>query len=409
MKSIAIMHYAGPPTVGGVESTMYYHALGLRALGYTVRVVSGRGDSFYDDVQTLINPLFGSTHPDVLAIKQALDRGEVTPAFYRLVERIEAGLAQALADCDVCMVHNVLTLNKNLPLAAALHRFVQLHHVRMLAWCHDLAWTNPQYQPELHEGYPWDLLRTRWDGVTYVTVSEPRRYELADLLGMSSDEVNVVVPGVDPAAFYHWTPTTQMLEPKLRLLDADGILLLPARITRRKNHALGLRVLAALRQQSGRDFRLVITGPPGPHNPTNPGYLGELLELRESLKLEDSVHFLYAYGDPLILDYATLADFYHIADALFFPSFQEGFGIPILEAGFAGLPVFCSDIPPFHTTGQDAVHYFDPIHDEPDTIAATILHTLDVLPSFRLRVHVRQRYRWERIIEDTIQPLIEKG
>jgi hypothetical protein len=40
---VAILHYAGPPIVGGVESTIYHHALALSHRGYQVEVVAGRG------------------------------------------------------------------------------------------------------------------------------------------------------------------------------------------------------------------------------------------------------------------------------------------------------------------------------------------------------------------------------
>jgi glycosyltransferase involved in cell wall biosynthesis len=36
---------------------------------------------------------------------------------------------------------------------------------------------------------------------------------------------------------------------------------------------------------------------------------------------------------------------YQMADALFFPSRQEGYGLPLIEAALHGVPVFCSDIP----------------------------------------------------------------
>lgn len=405
-----MLHYASPPTVGGVESTIYYHARGLADLGYPVRVISGSGGDFDERIPTLVEPLFGSKHPDVLAAKQSLDGGEVPPTFETLVERLYEALVRTLEGCDVCIVHNVPTLNKNLPLSTALHRYQQTQPLHLLAWCHDLAWTNPQYLPELYEARPWTLLRERWGHTTYVTVSEPRQGEVADLLDMPPEDVYVVLPGVDAAAFYHWTPVMQRLERQLHLLDADGLLLLPARITRRKNIALGLRVLEAVRRLSGRDFRLIVTGPPGPHNPTNPGYLGELLTLRDELALGDSAHFLYAFGEnadqPLIPDSATMANLYHTADALLFPTLQEGFGIPALEAGFAGLPVFCSDIPALRRTGQGDAVYFDPRQDSPDDIARRVIEELDARPTYRLRVRARQHYRWDRIIRDVIVPLL---
>jgi glycosyltransferase involved in cell wall biosynthesis len=66
---------------------------------------------------------------------------------------------------------------------------------------------------------------------------------------------------------------------RLDLLRADLLLLLPARITRRKNIEFALEVLASLRREGGQDARLLVTGPPGPHNPGNLAYLEQLLQL----------------------------------------------------------------------------------------------------------------------------------
>jgi glycosyltransferase involved in cell wall biosynthesis len=410
MKRVAILHYAGPPTVGGVEATIAYHARGLADLGYAVRVISGCGAAFDERVDTLIDPLLASTHPEVLKVKADLDTGNVTSEFWALVDKLRIALREALSDCDVCIAHNVLTLHKNLALSMALLSPNSPQKIPIVAWCHDLAWTNEQYLADLHTGSPWDILRQRWPDVRYVTVSEPRRIELAKLLGIAPEQIAVVVPGVDPHKFFRWTPTMKTLADKLRLLDADGVLLLPSRITRRKNVEMGLRILGEIRDQTGQDFRLIITGPPGPHNPANPGYLGELLALRSDLVLEDAAHFLYSYGEneqPLILDEDTIANLYQIADGLLFPSVQEGFGIPVLEAGLASLPVFCADIPSLRHTGQGDAHYFDPVHGNPRQIAMAVAETFHNSPTYRLRVRVRQEYRWDVLIRDRVVPLVE--
>jgi glycosyltransferase involved in cell wall biosynthesis len=397
------LHYASPPTIGGVESTLASQAIGLSDRGYQVRVISGRGESFDPRIELQIDPIFSSTHPTTLAIKAALDTGYIPTEFYPCVAQLQEKLEHLLQDCSVCIVHNAHTLNKHLPLTAALAR---LEHPKLIAWCHDLAWTNPQYLPELHRGYPWDLLRTPWQNSRYVTISEPRRIELAQLLGVHTDSIPVIPPGIDPARFFQWTPLMYQIETTLRLLDADGILLLPARLTRRKNIAFGLQSLAALRAQSARDYRLIITGPPGPHNPLNPGYLGELLTLCETLDLKASAHFLYQY--QLIPDDPTMANLYTLADALLFPSFQEGFGIPLLEAGLTGLPIFCSNLPPFHHIGQMDVSYFDPIHDAPSELATRIQSTLEHDPRARLRIRTRKTARWDAIIRQQLIPLLEQ-
>jgi len=50
---------------------------------------------------------------------------------------------------------------------------------------------------------------------------------------------------------------------------------------------------------------------------------------------------------------------YHHATALVFPSLAEGFGLPLVEALYKGLPVLASDIPIFREVGKDFCTYFD--------------------------------------------------
>jgi len=191
-----------------------------------------------------------STHPAVLAVKAELDRGVFPATFESLVSALADDLREALAGVEICIAHNLTTMNKNLPLTAALEQVLRESSRPLIAWCHDLAATNPQYVAELHAGYPWDLLRQTWANTTYVTVSPPRQRELTDLLGLRADAVHVIEPGVDPARFFRWTPTTEMLANRLDLLNVGRILLVPARITRRKNLELALRVLAAIGYQT---------------------------------------------------------------------------------------------------------------------------------------------------------------
>jgi alpha-1,2-rhamnosyltransferase len=69
------------------------------------------------------------------------------------------------------------------------------------------------------------------------------------------------------------------------------------------------------------------------------------------------------YGRRLFwLDNASDADLFHLyprARALVFPSFVEGFGMPLVEALRHGARVIASDIPVFREIGRDDVAYFD--------------------------------------------------
>ncbi len=68
-------------------------------------------------------------------------------------------------------------------------------------------------------------------------------------------------------------------------------------------------------------------------------------------------------SDSITLDHLSpiqLAQVYRSCDALIFPSLDEGFGYPIVEAFASALPVAASDIPVFKEIGGNAVEYFDP-------------------------------------------------
>jgi glycosyltransferase involved in cell wall biosynthesis len=406
--TIAILHYAGPPTVGGVEATMAAHARVMLADGLHVRLVVGRGATVPPEAGIVVDPELSSRGPALEQIAHELAAGEVSARFTALVDRLTDALAAALAGCDIAIVHNVLTMHKNMAFTAALHRLhAQGRAPRLLAWCHDFAWLDPIYTPELHDGYPWNLLREAWRGVQYVVVSEDRRGMLAGLLGLAEHDIAVVTPGVDLQAFLKLEPETMELVQQLDLLAANPLLLLPARITRRKNIELAIAITGALRQH-GLDPRLVVTGPPGPHNPSNAAYLAQLQALRHASGADDAVVFLYETwthdGMPRPVSDAVLSDLFHLSDGLLFPSRYEGFGIPVLEAGLTGIPIFCSDIAPFRESAGDAALRFD-LHEAPEQIAARMAAVIqnDTRAAFRRRV--RLQYTWEAIYRRDIKPL----
>jgi glycosyltransferase involved in cell wall biosynthesis len=209
---------------------------------------------------------------------------------------------------------------------------------------------------------------------------------------------------VDTAEFLKLTAQTRALIAPLDLLSAAPLLLLPVRVTPRKNIELALQTLAVLRTEFP-GAQLVVTGPLGPHNPANVEYFARLTALRAALGLVGVAHFFAELTADYLPD-AVIADCYRLADALFFPSREEGFGIPILEAGLAGLPVFCADIPPLRELGGAEVTYFSP-EAEPATVAAAVAARLHTDPVYALRVRVRQHYTWERIYTAHLAPLLE--
>ena len=266
---IALLHYAAQPIVGGVESVITQHARLMADDGHQVRVIAGRGEQTDARIAFHRVPEVDSRHPEVLAVKKELDAGRIPTAFEPLVERIAARLLELIGDADRLIAHNVCSLNKNLALTVALYRISEnMASPLVILWHHDLAWTTPRYRGELHDGYPWDLLRTDWPWVAQVAVSESRRSELAGLIGVSVDRIRVVPNGVDVPQFLKLEAGSEALLRLMQLSSAAPLILMPVRITPRKNVELALRVLAALRSDF-KEAQLIVTGPLGPHSQTN--------------------------------------------------------------------------------------------------------------------------------------------
>lgn len=398
-----MLHYSAPPIIGGVEYTIAEHARLLADHGYPVQVIAGRGEQFDPRVEVRIIPTVDSKDPLVLAVNQELGEGVVTGRFHSLVSSLRDSLRSALAGVEICIAHNLMTLHKNLALTAALHEIAKAEPIRLIAWCHDFAWEDPVYADVMHPGMPWDLLRTEWARTRYVVVSGAGRVELARLLNIPEQEIAAVPPGVDAIQFLGIGQDASQFATQLDLLKADPILLSPTRVTRRKNIGLAIEITAALTRR-GLNPKLVVMGPLGPHNPANAQYMDELSTLKRERGVEQAVVFLNELGQ---VDDAARRDLYLIADALLFTSEREGFGIPILEAGLARLPIFCSDIPPFRESAREWATFFA-LDESPDGIAERIAASLESDARYQLKRRVMREYAWPRIFRDKIEPLLKE-
>jgi len=98
-------------------------------------------------------------------------------------------------------------------------------------------------------------------------------------------------------------------------------------------------------------------------------------------------------------------DLYALASALLFPSAREGFGIPILEAGLARMPIFCADIPPFRESAQSLAHFFS-LDQSPVQIAADMANFFAHDERYCLSRRVVDEYAWDTIYRTRIAPLL---
>jgi len=406
---VGLLHYTCPPIIGGVETILYEQATRLAARGYPVTILSGRGGPLPDRkmAKLVIIGELDSRETAVSAVRDALDRGEIPSEFATLRANIIERLSTELAELDVVIVHNALTLHFNLPLTAALWTLAESNRPRIISWVHDISWLNPIYRPWMHDGEPWDLLRRQHSNITSIFVSNQRREEWRELTGATLDATHVIPNGIDPAALLRLGPRTRELVTRFGLLGADIVMLAPVRITKRKNLEWAIDAAAGVRA-TGRTVQLLITGPPGPHNSRSLDYVADLKRQTERLGLQESVRFLFeesggSTGDYAI-DAATLSDLYMLSDVVILPSASEGFGLPLAEAAIFRVPVVCTDLPAFREVALDGATFVPTSAGSP-AFTAAVLSAIDARPA-RLRRHVLGALAWDRIITEQIEPLL---
>jgi len=128
MKKIAILHFAYPPNIGGVESMIKEHAEILTDLGYEITVITGSGEEKDPRIKLVVIPELQSIFNfDPFLQEKILKKGMIDSDCYKLANIIEQGLERTLEKMDVVVVHNMITIVRNLAFVCAFKNFVKKH------------------------------------------------------------------------------------------------------------------------------------------------------------------------------------------------------------------------------------------------------------------------------------------
>lgn len=185
-----------------------------------------------------------------------------------------------------------------------------------------------------------------------IAVSEQTRHELLEITKLEPEKVEVVYQGCSPM-FRETASHAQRQLLKTRYGLPDTYLLTVGAIEPRKNHKLLLKALV----DGHLDIPLVIAG-----RKTN--YLTELQQDTIEYSLQKQVFWLPDFPAE------DLPALYQGASLFLFPSLDEGFGIPIVEALESGLPIIAASGSCLEESAGPQSRFASP--DQPDAWAEQI-------------------------------------
>jgi glycosyltransferase involved in cell wall biosynthesis len=242
---------------------------------------------------------------------------------------------------------------------------------RLVVTLHDAAYFDRAYPNSfstLKQQLKWRILYETLSRTADVfhTVSHFSAERLAAAFPAIRSRLRVIYNAVSPIFF---EPPDFNGEEFLRCSHLKGkrFVLVPGGLHHRKNADLVLRAWPILRSRVP-DLTLVIAG----HN--HPDYLAHAESLGDSLVLTGFV------------EDQQLRALYHGAQAVWFPSQYEGFGIPVIEAMACGAPVVASNNTAIPEISGDAAILVNPrsVDDNVEAIDA-------VLNDAQLQANLRRR------------------
>ncbi|MEL7588192.1 MAG: glycosyltransferase family 1 protein [Prolixibacteraceae bacterium] len=177
-----------------------------------------------------------------------------------------------------------------------------------------------------------------------IAVSECTKRDIVSFFNIPSEKVEVVYQGCHPDFL---KPVAQEKKNRVRgkYQLADKFILYVGSIEPRKNLMLAVRSLSEI----NRHVRLVAIG-------KRTSYQTSVEEFVGKNGLSDRVKILNR------ISFEELPSFYQLASVFVYPSFFEGFGIPVIEALSSGLPVIAATGSCLEEAGGEHSLYIDP-HD----------------------------------------------
>ena len=205
--------------------------------------------------------------------------------------------------------------------------------------------------------YRWKFLQAIREADRIIAISQCTRRDICEYGNIDESRVDVIYQSCAPK-FQDDIPAAKMRRVKDHYRLPDHFMLSVGSIEERKNMLLAVRALPHLPS----DVSLVLVGRKTP-------YTDKIQRFIDENRLNERVFIFHGVPNE------DLPVFYKLAKCFIYPSRYEGFGIPIIEAIHAGIPVIAAKGSCLEEAGGSDSVYVSP--DNPEAMAHAARQLMD--------------------------------
>ena len=324
----------------------------------------------------------GMEKPDVAAFAARMPNRHL-PVPTRLLYRVWEMTHRPRVDRIIGGADVFHATNFVLPPTATARRVVTIHDITFLA-------VPEMCSPKITRYFARHLRTYAAEADAVLVHSEATRQDLVQRLSVPAEKIVVAPPGVDPSLRRIEADAARQVLRERYSIEGPFVLFVGT-LEPRKNVVGVVRAFAQLRHAA--DHTLVLIGQRGWN-------CQPIFETIEALRLTDRVRHL-----GFLPRHKELAYFYSAAAALAYPTFYEGFGLPLVEAMACGCPVVTSDSSSVPEVVGDAA-----LVAAPEDTEAHARHLDRIIAEPELAEDLRRRglaraqqFTWDRCAEITLR------
>lgn len=280
-----------------------------------------------------------------------------------------------------------LSLDGFLPLHSKIKSLAVIHDIAFEHYNNDVDWLSQKY-------YKYYFPKFARKANKIVTVSNFSKNDIANAYQLNSSEIDVIYNGV--SEIFKPISTEEKKNISASITNGNPYFMYHGSMHPRKNIITLLKAFEQFTEKNNSNHYLVLAG-------RKAWKTAEMDKFYAGMKYKDKVIFTGK------LDDTTLANTLATATISIYPSYYEGFGLPVLEAFACGVPVITTKNSAMEEIAKGAAYLFDPfnVEDLENAMSTALVNPSETTAMINKGLSLTKEYTWDNSAKKLWESLLK--